>query len=516
MSSEEFSSRFDQYHSRFRMTDVESYRHDGQQYYAGIWVENRNGREWYEQRGLSSKGFGELWSELRDLGFRLVDYEVYPSSDGWEYAGIWRQNGDRYDWPLRCAVDRLLKEEVAENEIPGMSVAIAQNGRWRYLRGFGYADVDDSVDADSRTVYRLASVSKAVAGVLALRLVEDETVSLDLGAPTRDYVADMPVHHTHTVSQTLSNWAGIGHYSDDYPDYKEWIDADYDPDADEDEEGADDNFEPDHFDTALAAARTMWHAPLSYPPPGSTYSYSSFGFTFAGAALEGAAGESVPTLLRDHLRVPFELSTLRPDRNGPDPKRSLIYGDSNQEKSPDDTSWKLLGGGLEGSAYDLARLGNGLVDGTILTSESREVLWSPADGQVTYGLGWDIATFDDRQVVLHTGHQAGANSYLLIYPDEEIVIVLLSNRRRGHETAPMGIEIGRLMIDALAVGGAENQLLSPAQVLAPDEPDTEGLPPEYVVWPTSDPVTGVEDFTEPVPDLTGETRSFLYLPLLSN
>ena len=151
LTSEQFSSYFDQYQADYRMIDVESYQSGGQQYYAGIWVENSNHRGWAEYRNMTSKDFHQTWAALRDAGYRLIDYELYPTGAGWRYAGVWRQNGDRLNWALKDNVDALVEAYFTNNNLPGMSVAIAQNGTFRYLRGLGYKDVDDAVTTDSRS-----------------------------------------------------------------------------------------------------------------------------------------------------------------------------------------------------------------------------------------------------------------------------------------------------------------------------------------------------------------------------
>lgn len=459
LSSEEFSEKFNQYQDQYRMIDVESYRFGGNQYYAGIWVENVNGRGWAEWRGMTSKAFGEKWSELRDAGYRLIEFEAYPTGNGWRYAGIWRQNTDRPDWALKDEVDTLLQDHFDEFNIPGMGVAIIQNGQFRYLRGFGHADLDDNVAADSRTIYRLASISKAVGGVLGLRLQEEELI--DLSNDSSDYVTELPDHHTHSVSQTLSNRSGIGHYED----YASIVDA---------------------YFTAKDAAMQLWDDALVYTP-GEGYKYSTHAYTFAGASMEEAVGLPISYIVDGYLRVPYNLNTL--DVAGsPDSKLALLYNSNNQEVSADDLSWKVLGGGLESSAYDLARFGNMVINGTILTEASRNEMWNPPDFRSNYALGWNTGTESGTQVVAKAGAQNGARSYIRMYPDEGIVIVVLTNRKTGgHSPVQLGRDIGALMLAELNASNSLSEVHDIAQEEI-DEPDSEGLPAGFVVWPVSNPV----------------------------
>ncbi len=422
LTSAEFSDKFEQYRDSYRMIDVESYSIGGNQYYAGIWVENRNGRGWAEWRDMNSKEFGDKWLIYRDAGYRLIDFEVYPTDNGWRYAGIWRQNSDRPDWALKDEVDAYLEGYADEFDIPGMSVTIAQNGTFLYLRGFGYADIDDEIIAHSRTIFRLASVSKAVAGALSLRL-EDEGL-VDLDDPTRDLVPAMPVQHTHFISQTVSNRSGIGHY-EDYPDIE------------------------DDYSTALAAAMQLWDEPLVYPP-GQGYKYSTHAYTFLGAALEAAVGDPIGAVLDDHLIDPFGLNTLRlEDRDTPNKFRATLYDTDNDETSADDLSWKVLGGGLEASGYDLARFGIKLVNGTILPQASLDRMWTPPDDASNYALGWNTGTHMDTFVVAKDGAQNGSRSYIRIYPEKGLVITVLTNRKDGgHSPSTVAKELGRMILES--------------------------------------------------------------------
>ena len=97
----------------------------GQQRYAAIWVENENDRGWIELRDITADTYRNYWVRNRDLGYRLVDFEVYATAGGDRYAGVWRQNSDRPDWPIRSAVDSLAQKHLDDFKVPGIGVAIA-------------------------------------------------------------------------------------------------------------------------------------------------------------------------------------------------------------------------------------------------------------------------------------------------------------------------------------------------------------------------------------------------------
>lgn len=339
--------------------------------------------------------------------------------------------------------------------------------------------------AESRTIYRLASISKAVGGVISMRLVEQSLLNLD--STTRSYVPSLPAFHTHTVRQTVSNRSGIGHY-EDYPAVN------------------------GHYNTAIAAAQQIQDVPLVYTP-GAGYKYSTHAYTYLGAALEAATNKSIATIVDSKITTPFGLSSLNvEDRSVPNAKRATLYNTSNQEVSADDLSWKVLGGGLEASAYDLARFGMRILNGTVLTLASQTEMWTPPDGFSNYALGWNTGSEAGTQVVAKDGAQNGARSYMRIYPEKGIVISILTNRKDGgHSPVQLGRDIGALILaaeSASALNGMEIEQPNAEDVVEPDE---EGLDPNLVVWPVENPVAEptAQDLQEPVGQPINELNIFI-------
>ncbi len=449
LSSDEFGQKFDELKGKYRMWDVESYRHNGVQYYAGIWVENENGRGWAEYRDMSETGYRNRWYRMRDLGYRLIDFNIYPTANGERYAGIWRQNNDRPDWSLRKGVDTLAQTHLDSFNVPGLSVAIAKDGDIKYMRGFGFQEEDKGVWYSAYTLNRLASVAKTVGAVLTLRLWQDDVLD-DLDDASRDILPSLPAHQTHTVRQLLSNRAGIGHY----PDY---------------------NVPIQQYNTALAAAQTFWNTDsnpnvagtqLLYTP-GTDCVYSTHAHTILGAVLEAATGKDINTLVEDEISAPFGLSTLQSEnRNDGDDNRSAVYDQNNNDVAADNISWKILGGGLESSAYDMLRFGMKTLNGTIIDADTlAEMQLAPNPTNCNdpnwgnmgnYALGMQVGTQKGTTVMWKGGNQLGSNTHIRFYPDENMVIVVLANRNENHSTATLATAIGDLILDAETAAGDDS------------------------------------------------------------
>ena len=407
LTSTEFSKYLQRYKNLYRVHDVESYLVGGEQRYAAIWVENRNDRGWEKVYDMDVQEYDNHRLHFQDLGYRLIDFERYETGAGTRYAAAWRQNTDRSDWYLRSSIDSIAQSHFEDHNIPGMSVAIVYEGTIKYMRGFGNQNVANDVWYSAQTINRLASVSKAIAGVLLLELADQGEINPS--AATSSYVSQLPNHHTHTLEQLASNRAGVGHYSElglgtVYTEY----------------------------DTALEAAELFWDEAL-VSVPGTSYRYSTHGYTLLGAGIEGAIGQPIDEVLYNALGSELDLPTLKlEDRSVANEFRTTLYNTNNTEATPDNISWKLLGGGMEASAYDLVRFSAMLMEGQILSEESLEKLWTvPDPTNVSYAMGWTVGKQQGAFSIRKDGSQLGANTYLRLFPELELGIVVLSNRRNS-------------------------------------------------------------------------------------
>lgn len=421
----DFGSQFDEYSDKgYRLYSTESYRRNGNQEYATIWVKEPKARRWAARRDMSSNWFHNYWTKYRDLGYRLEDIEVYNTSDGIRYAGVWLENEDRMDWKHRDAVQKLGDDYFKDEPTAGMSIAVAVDGKIQFMRGWGFQDVDAQEEAHGKTVYRLASVSKALSGTMAFRLKAKN--KLDLSKPTRDYEPRLPAHHTHTVGQLLSNRGKVRHYKDNDPATIQGMNP--------------------PFPNAYEATKLFSADPLMNPANG--YLYSTHGYTCAAAAMEKAAGKLFPKIMQDEITVPFDLPTLAcEDLSKSVEERSRIYqysGGNFSKLTPLSLSWKYAGGGMESSAYDLARFGAKLLKGDILSQANLTAMTTePTDTEDNYAYGW----VGSPNLFSKDGSQPGSRAYIRCYKAKKVVVVILCNTKGDDESGigTLGKSIGDLI-----------------------------------------------------------------------
>jgi CubicO group peptidase (beta-lactamase class C family) len=422
LNSQQYAETFDNYSKDgLRSLVIDSIRLTSGQFYAGIWLENKNGRGWFAYRDMTSTGFRNRWNQLTDMGFRLIDTEAYDTAAGVRYAGVFRQNSARHNWQLRTKVDNLVQAELNKFKVPGISVSVAHNGKLVYLRGFGKQD-ENGVWMHGETVQRLASVSKAITGVLAFR-VADKHPAFKWSDRIRKYVPTLPTHHSYTVAQALKNLSCVVSYPDGFS-----------------------NNQMTHYNSTLDAIEDFQDQALGCTPGGS-YLYSTAAYTVAAAALERLEGKPFSSILSQELNQRFKLSTLRTDNHSVFDYTTLYGSNDNKPFTPDDLSWKQAGGGMQASAKDMAYLGMGLLNGSILNAMQREAMWIPSTIR-NYAYGWEVKTQSGHRVFGKTGGQPGANSYLMILPDDGLVITVLSNRwKGGHNSGTLSQAIAGLVIN---------------------------------------------------------------------
>jgi CubicO group peptidase (beta-lactamase class C family) len=437
MTREQYQNNVDLYSERgFRVVDFESYRTDKGQLYAAIW-EKKPGYAWQVRSDRREQAYTNLWYQYADEGYRLIDFEHYETDEGPRYAGIWAENAPRYQYSRKNDIDNAILNYSNTNNLPGISVVVIQNSDMLYRRGFGFADVDDNVTANSKTIYGAASVSKVIGGTLAAKL-EDEsqlndgtTFFLDLTQPTANYIAGLPACHTHTVDQLLSHLSCVGHYNE-IPN------------------------QTTHYTNATDAVQSIWNTPLlAGCSIGNAWNYSTPAFTFVGAVLEGATGVTVNDLLNDELFKPFGLTSMRVQfenaalpynrlRTTPYDTQDAVHTPNTKDfiDPPDpvtnpnvesgyfDNSWKVLGGGIETSTYDLARFGWKVLNADILSANARDNrLWTRVNPAFIHGLGWAITTDNSgRSTAEWNGSWTGSRTFLRAYRNNGLVIAVMSNR----------------------------------------------------------------------------------------
>ncbi len=99
LSSESFSENFTKYkNDGYRMIDVDCYEVSGGVKYSMVWEKNVNNIAWAEYRDMTDETYHNKWEQLKNDGYRPVDIESYRKNGTQLFAGIWIKNTANYSW----------------------------------------------------------------------------------------------------------------------------------------------------------------------------------------------------------------------------------------------------------------------------------------------------------------------------------------------------------------------------------------------------------------------------------
>lgn len=304
-----------------------------------------------------------------------------------------------------------IKNFVAKRGIAGAAVAISVNGKIILAEGYGYADVENKVPVNPfNTKFRIGSIAKSLTATALGKLIEENKIILD--SSVYYYLSNYPTQDFRfTIRQLGGHIAGVRHYNQN-----EFLIS-------------------KRYHSVTEGLTIFENDPLLFAP-GSKYSYSSFGFNLLSAAMEKASNTDFLVLMKQKVFTPLEMKNTVADYTDSLISNRTGYYEIQKGSwlnSPYvDNSYKLAGGGYLSTCEDLIKLAESYVNATYLKKETIDLLTTSqklANGEKTgYGIGWrDGNDSKNRRWVGHTGGSVGGSSALVIYPNEKIVVVMLTN-----------------------------------------------------------------------------------------
>lgn len=316
----------------------------------------------------------------------------------------------------RSQIETVVSRFMATTHVPGIGIAIVENGYLEWVTGFGFADLENGVPATEHTLFRLASISKSLTATGAMELWERG--QLDLDAPVQKYCPTFPQTSAPiTTKLAMGHLAGIRHYKSDSQD---------DPEVG--------NIK--HFDDPIQGGLAFFKNDPLLSEPGKEFHYSTHGYTVVGCVMEGASHEHyVGFMSKNVFSVAGMKHTQTDDRFAITSYRTRFYQKAKSGTVENaeflDSSYKVPGGGWLSSAEDMARFEIAVMNSKLLKPATRDLMWTPlrpSDGQGDgYALGWGISTENGLRYVGHDGGQQGTSTSFLIAPERRAGVVALAN-----------------------------------------------------------------------------------------
>ncbi|CAN5432242.1 hypothetical protein BH09CHL1_BH09CHL1_35370 [soil metagenome] len=352
-------------------------------------------------------------------------------------------------------IDAVITESLQKWGIPGATLGITLGGE-TIERAYGIANLETNQPVLTESIFRLASISKPFTATLAMTLVDEGLLDLDI--PIAAYLpsvtlANAKARRSLTMRHLLSHTGGIDcEFPSNVSSY-----------------GSNDD--------ALGALIEDYDELRQWTAPGELWSYCNTGFWLAGAVVSAVTGMSFEQAMRDRVFAPLGLerscysadeAIVHPIALGHNPTsstgtehalvRSFAYP---RVRRPS--------GGVISNVRDVLRFANahmGIGDTSLLSESSRLAMQQPiaALRQTTpdfWGIGWEVNDHPQGRIIGHGGSFGGYQTQLSIVPGQEFAFVFLTNSARGSAAFP---SIKRFLIEAFT----GIQLSQPATIELPE------------------------------------------------
>lgn len=348
---------------------------------------------------------------------------------------------------------------VAEERLPGLSLAVAVDGEIVWAEGFRWADMENETPVTPETLFRIGGVSEALTAA-AVGLLS-ERGRLDLDASVQRYLPGFPDKEWPISTRRLmAHTAGIRHHRGEGEIFRKNRCAD---DAERLAIFADD--------------------PLRFRP-GTEHRYSTYGWVLVGAVVAAAADEPYLDFVQREILAPLGMESTVPDTaERTEPRSAHFYYPRfmldpryGLHDAPEvDLSCILPAGGFLSTPSDLVRFGSAMMGGALLdpaTVRDLQTAMRFDSGEITgQALGWTVQSVPmgpdgsptrimgvglgdavrrrPLSAVTVGGHVSGGTASLLTVPDHRIAIAVATNVSGAGNVSRLAHRLAEVLVRSL-------------------------------------------------------------------
>lgn len=316
-------------------------------------------------------------------------------------------------------VDEIIHREMKERKIPGLQLAVIQKGKIVLSKSYGIANLQYNIPVTNTTIFPINSNTKVFTGVAVMQLVEQSKIKLN--DPISKYLNDLPADWQKiTVDQLLTHISGL-------PEILKLLDP------------MTGNIGP--LKTEAAIWEKLKTLPLEFKT-GEQFSYNQTNYYLLGKIIEKITKKPFTTDFEtNQFRIAHLKNTVFGDSRDIIPNYAPSYrynsffdGKKGEAKLtstytefPDFTR---TGAGINSTAEDIGNWLIALKSGKLFKrSSTLDTMWSPSTFNngtpTTWARGWGITKFRKSHKAI--GMSGGNRSVIMVYPDDNLAIILLTN-----------------------------------------------------------------------------------------
>jgi CubicO group peptidase (beta-lactamase class C family) len=350
-----------------------------------------------------------------------------------------------FDTDLSRELDREIERVFRESDAPGLAVGVVKDMELVYATGFGVMNLKTGEQVTPRTLFHMASITKPFVATSIVQLLEQNKLSLD--GRIVEYLPYFEMkderYDTLTIRQFLTHSSGMP----DVEDYR-WDKPEYD-------EGALERY-----------VRSLTDQELLFEP-GEKFTYSNMAFEVLGDLIAKVSDQSFADYVKEHILQPLDMKDSSILVQEVDPEllasghvegwfgttRVSKHYAYNRIHGPSSCLYSSV---VDMSQWAIANMNKGKLEGMrILDTSSVELMWTPAleevrvaDGNrpVHIGLSWFLTEIEGYRIVTHGGSDTGYRTNFVMYPDEGVAVIVLSNYSGPDDTVADVTRLARELV----------------------------------------------------------------------
>ncbi|AQS35771.1 penicillin-binding protein, beta-lactamase class C [Shewanella psychrophila] len=316
--------------------------------------------------------------------------------------------------------------QLKKNKVPGGAFVIIDNDKIIKMSTYGKRKKGGSLNVNSDTVFRLASVSKTFAGTLATMLVHEH--KFEWNEPLRKYMPEF-----HLANPQASQQVKLGHLI-----------------------GQSTGLMPNSYDNILNANGKLEKIIPKFKKltpmcsPGTCYSYQNIAFSFIQPVIEQQTGDSYANLVEKRIFEPLHMNTasigidnFMATDNRASPHIKTRSGFKKVKVKPnyyqvepaagvnasitDLSKWLIANLGNNPDVLSLSLLSDIQTPGVRTSKELRRREWKAYLHDAHYGKGWRVYDFEGEKLIYHAGWVAGYVAEVAYSPRLKVGMAMLLN-----------------------------------------------------------------------------------------
>ncbi|HEY0809853.1 MAG TPA: serine hydrolase domain-containing protein, partial [Longimicrobiales bacterium] len=319
--------------------------------------------------------------------------------------------------PQQDDLDRFVQSQMALREIVGLSLAIIDNGKIVETRAYGTTSRNGGTPVTPTTLFQAGSISKPVAAIAALQLVESGRLSLDenVNDKLKSWKVPDNVFTTTekvTLRRLLSHTAGLTVHG--FPGY--------------------------NLTAAVPSVPDVLDGKGNTPPvrvnlvPGTTWRYSGGGYTVMQQLVADVSGQPFPDYMREHVLQPLGMTNSTYEQPLPARLAQRTAAGHRVDRSAVVGSWhvypEMAAAGLWTTPTDLAKYAIGVQQALagkskVLSAQTARQMLTLEKGN--YGLGPGLAGSGQTLRFSHGGRDEGFDAFFVAYAETGDGVAIMIN-----------------------------------------------------------------------------------------